>query len=415
MPDSNREPCICDHVLGIHHGCCDSSLGYLCELASNGQRSATFRYGNQRCELAQAVQFAQEILSGSSYPLISGLDSLGIRSQQLVVQVAAAAGAVIDTTFSPSRYGSAMSLAREGTVTATLGDLIDRSDLLLIIDCDPEVTHPRIGHWIFKSPSGAKVVVLGDPEFRTAQRADRVIAIAADQIEAALMLLEARIRDLPLASAHSPFSLETMRALDELTGLLLDCRHVGLLTDNRMPSEVAAFDSAQDSVTSLVGALNERVRAVSLELRGDRNAVAAENVLSWSTGFPLAVDLSDHPPKACHTEYAANSVLGRQECDAAFLFQSQPHDLASLDPDSLDYLASIPCVLITHGVEDAAATPLAKGKAPQLQANNLRILPDDFARCDDLLVTVESRSTSPAPELRYFLKELLREIRILRC
>ena len=143
--------------------------------------------------------------------------------------------------------------------------------------------------------------------------------------------------------------------------------------------------------------------------------MAAENVLSWSTGFPLAVDLSDHPPKACHTEYAANSVLGRQECDAAFLFQSRPHDLATLDPASLDYLASIPCVLLTHDVRDADTTPLATGEAPQLQVNNLRILPDDFARCDDLLVTVDSRSTSRAPELGYFLGELLREIRRPRC
>ena len=212
MHDSNREPCICDLMFGIRHGCCESSTGYLCELTSNGQRSPTFQYGNQRCNLAEAVQFAREILTGSSYPLISGLDSLGIRSQQLVVQLAAAAGAVIDTTFSASRYGSAMSLAREGTVTATLGELIDRSDLLLIIDCDLEVTHPRIGRWIFERPSRTKVVVLGDPQSRTAQRADRTIAIAADQIEAALMLLEARVRDLPLRPAHSPFSRETVRA-----------------------------------------------------------------------------------------------------------------------------------------------------------------------------------------------------------
>ncbi len=82
-------------------------------------------------------------LRQSKSPLIGGLDGLSTQSQITAVEIAKRVRATSDTTFTNRRRGGTLTMQSVGKVTATLGELASRADVVLFWCCDPATTHPR--------------------------------------------------------------------------------------------------------------------------------------------------------------------------------------------------------------------------------------------------------------------------------
>ena len=149
-----------------------------------------------------------------------------------------------------------------------------------------------------------------------------------------------------------------------------------------------------------------QTRAVQLNLDAALNLAGAENVSTWSTGFPSTIDLTQAAPRSYGIEYSATSILDRRECDTAILFGCQVFNLLDSRPDIKEHLSRIPVVHFDWH-KNHPPKPLLD-TSELIQLTNLCPFPDDFVRFDDAIFTVAPNEelTSEATGLSEFLLEL---------
>lgn len=269
--------------------------------------------------LEQAVKAAAELLRKSKSPLICGLDHLSTEAQQASWKIADIAGATVDTTLTNSGRSSLFSLQKIGKVTATLGEIKSRSDLVVFWFCDPEITHPRLLERInSKAPDKSqRIIVVDDRDTATTKLANRFFKVPREN--AAELLVHVRNQVAQQANIQASKSEpDTLSAIEntanELVRELVNAKYGSIFFGQ--VSEHSRFDVAGDSMARLIRSLNDVTRFVSLKLRSDKNAQSAENVLAWSSGFPFAVNHNLGYPRQNGLEFSAESMLERRQCDA---------------------------------------------------------------------------------------------------
>ena len=291
--------------------------------------------------LELAVSNAVKILNQSKAPLICGLEQMTTQAQQIAWKIADQIGATIDTTLTNQGRSGLFSLQRVGSVTASLGEIAQRSDLVLFWFCDPEQTHPRLLERLGKSQTKRQIVVVGEPRNLTAARADQFLKIPADRAADALSILRAQLLGVKAtAQIESP-------QLIELAELLKSASYGSIFYGQT--DEDSAFDLANESLAALIRTLNQSTRFVGMKLRIDSNAISAENVLAWSSGYAMAVNHAAKFPRSNWLEYSAETVLTRGECDAV-LFATAADlktGMAGLSNVAQQHLASIPRIAIS--------------------------------------------------------------------
>ena len=233
-----------------------------------GDRPPVARVDGREVSVDEAADAAAAILREARAPLVYGLGGTSCEAQRRAVALAEAAGAVIDV--------GAAAAAAIGSSTATLGEIRDRAELVVLWRADPVVTHPRLLERLRLDP-GAMIVV--DSQRTATADAAGVFVEVDDDFEALWALrgggggLAERLR----AARHVAF---IHGALDELTALALH---------------------------SLVRDLARDRHAVTLGLRAG-NARGAEDVLAWQTGFAGPVDFARGFPR----EAGARARRGRR-------------------------------------------------------------------------------------------------------
>jgi len=99
-----------------------------------------------------------------------------------------------------------------------------------------------------------------------------------------------------------------------------------------------------EQAISLVRDLYAFTKFAIMPMRGHYNVTGFNQVCTWQTGFPFAVDFARGYAWYNPGETAANDVLSRKECDAALIVASDP--AAHFPAESVKYLAKIPLVVI---------------------------------------------------------------------
>jgi formylmethanofuran dehydrogenase subunit B len=95
---------------------------------------------------------------------------------------------------------------------------------------------------------------------------------------------------------------------------------------------------------SLVAELNEYSRFSVIPMRGHGNVAGADQVLTWSSGYPFAVSFARGYPQFGPGEFTAVDVLARGETDAALIFASDP--AAHFPRRAAEYLERIPTIVL---------------------------------------------------------------------
>ncbi|MGA2928465.1 MAG: hypothetical protein ABSG43_21230 [Solirubrobacteraceae bacterium] len=297
-----------------------------------------------------------ELLRGARRPLLHGFDWATVEDARASVALADRLGALVATERLDGVWPGAPALALRGAATATLGEIRDRSRVVVIWREDPETTHPRLLDRLgFGSPGGERTLVLvDDRDSATARRAD-------------LRLRWAPARDLEalsyLHALHRRLSLRASDLAPRLAGLLERLQTVAHAAFVHGPELTAGAGGQRRALAlhELVRALCHDRHVVSLELPSAPGTRGAQDVLAWQTGYSPSVDLAVGHPELLT---ATHPLVAGEGVDVSLLIEGAAARL----PAGVSEIAlcSVPLAGAEVSIRTAAAGVAATGTAHRL-------------------------------------------------
>ena len=326
---------VCDDIVAVVEGGRVERLERTCPLGdawfaahvAPGLPAATV--DGREVELEEALGAAAALLADARAPLVYGLGRATCEAQRAAVALAEALGATIDPAGPLLDGASGAAFPARGASTATLGEVRDRAEVVVIWRADPATTHPRLFERLRLPSHGRTLVVVDERRTATAEHADTLLERPASGDVDALWTLRALVREDAPAGADP--------ALTDLARQLRGARNAAILHHVRGAVEALALHA-------LVRDLSRDVHMVAVTLRHEPNAAGAEDVLAWQTGYPSAVSFAAGHPRSSPGEYSAAALLERGDADAALVVASDALD--DLPPAAAERLRSIPFVSV---------------------------------------------------------------------
>lgn len=360
--------CLCDDIritlddgrIAAAERACPRGERWFLEQPPGGSSQAarpTCRIHGQAASLEEALAAAARILQVARAPLVYGLTETSCAAQRHAVAIADRLGANLDTP--TSAHGSVgLGLHAIGEVTATLGEVTNRGDLLIYWGCDPAADEPRhferytLGHGGMFLPHGRAdrtCVVVDTRPTATSAAADRFVQLQPGGDFAALWVLRALVQTPADGDPRlDPQAVEraTGQPLDvwrDLAGRMRQARYGAIFYDAQLANRTDGAWNAE-AVLALVHDLNASARFVARALRGGGNPVGADNVLAWQTGYAYAVNFAAGYPRFNPDDYRADNLVERGEVDAALIVAADP--LRSWPRAAAQRLETLPLITI---------------------------------------------------------------------
>jgi formylmethanofuran dehydrogenase subunit B len=349
-------------------------------------RGAAATIGGQPADVDTALARAAELLRAARRPLLHGFDGATVEDARAAVALADRLGALVLTADVGGPWPGAPAVALRGASTATLGEIRDRSQLVVIWREDPQSTHPRLLSRLGfggDSPAGRTLLVVDDRDTATAERADAQLRWAADRDLEALSALHVLQRNLPLLDRDLAPDLEGL--LERLVAV----PHVAFVYGGGL----SAGQGGQRRVLALhelVRALSGDRHVVTLELPNAAGTRGAGDVLAWQTGYAPSVDLASGHPELVTTP---GPVAAGEDVDVSL------------------------CIEGTSGELPAGVTRIALGSLPVADVEvSIRTAPAGVAaagtlhRLDGVPLALQAPLSDEAPTAAELLARLLSEV-----
>ena len=251
--------------------------------------------------IEEAIAEAARLLAESQGRLLIyvGAD-LSSQAQRRAVSLADLLHANVDSITSDTAAAGVLAAQRSGRATATLGEIRNRADVLLFWGVDPIRRYPRFYSRYAPDPIGVQVPNGRRDRFVIAVHvgtdqgpagADAALTLEPSEEIAALSLMRASLHGRTPADLGGVF-----RQAIDLASRLASARYAGVIHDaeatiqERNPLRV-------EGLLALTQALNGPTRAALCSLRAGRNRVGADAVLTWQSGYPIAVEYSRGYPR----------------------------------------------------------------------------------------------------------------------
>ncbi|WP_435016499.1 formylmethanofuran dehydrogenase subunit B [Tundrisphaera sp. TA3] len=292
--------------------------------------------------LDEAIARAAEILGGARSPLIRGLTGTTVETMREALAIADAIGAAVDLGGSRSSDHRRSAFQRVGKVSATLGEVRDRADLVVFWHCDPIGTHARLwdrcveasGEFIPGGRSGRTVIAIGTAPTATSARADLSLIVSPECRGDLLRILRGLVR----GKALDPSRVERavgwpFAAIRDLADRLLGARYGVFFAGGEVADAAEA-----EAVLTLVRDLNEGRRFVLMDPGGPGNASGVGAVATWQAGAPTALDFARGYPRYLPGEA---TLRARRDAIDALL-------VVAPAPPAID-LPGLPTILIGPG------------------------------------------------------------------
>ena len=367
----------------------------------------------QPASYEEAIERAAEILLAADYPVTYGLSDTTSEAQRVAVAITDWIGGTVDTTTSVCHGPSGMAFQGVGEVTCSLGEIKNRADCLIFWGGNPAESHPR--HF-------TKYSLMPKGEFLPRGRKDRYAALvdvrktksakAADlflqlkprsdfELAWALRSLAKGIDPDPSVEEKTGISLETLRELmDRMKsakfGAILFGMGVTMTRGKHMNSE---------AVLALARDMNRHTRWVAKPMRGHGNVTGADNVVSWSTGYPFGVNLGRGYPRFNPGEFTTSDLLARGEADAAMIVASDP--MSNFSQPARDHLRSIPVIVLDPKLSETAKVAAVAFTTATYGIN----VPGTVYRMDDVPIPLRPAFESPFLSDYDVLKGIERRVR----
>ena len=254
---------------------------------------ATIR--GEAADVDSALARAAELLRGARRPLLHGFDGATVEDARAAVALADRLGALVSTGTVTKVWPGAPAVPQRGASTATLGEIRDRSQVVVVWREDPETTHPRLLDrlgFARDSSSNRALVVIDDRETATTARADVRLSLPRDRDLEALTSLHVLQRGLEAGSDDLNRLMERVRSVPHAAFV-----YGPGLTDG------AGGQRRAMALHELVRAFCHERHVVTLELPRAPGARSADDVLAWQSGYGGNVDFaSGHPEFVTATE-----------------------------------------------------------------------------------------------------------------
>lgn len=299
--------------------------------------------------LGEAIEKAAEILGDSNYPVAYGWSSTTCEAIEEGVALTEELGGVLDNTSSVCHGPTILAEQGVGYSGCTLGQIKNRSDLIIYWGCNPAHAHPRHlsrytlyprGFFTRSGERDRKLVVVDIRKTDTAKIADDFIQVEPNMDYELLDAVRTVLKDGEIPEEVAGVPAEDIKNLaDEMKNSKFGTIFFGLgLTMSR-----GKFPNI-DNAISLVKDLNEHTKFTIMPMRGHFNVAGANKVSCWETRFPYAVDFARGYPRYAPGENTVVDVLSNKEVDAALIVASDP--AVNLPAKALEHFKEIPSITI---------------------------------------------------------------------
>jgi formylmethanofuran dehydrogenase subunit B len=293
--------------------------------------------------IEDALADAAKLLAAARRPLVFLAGDISCETQRVAIAIADRLGAVVHSPTSEIVAG-VLAAQRRGRATATLGEIRLRAGLVVCWGVDPSERYPRFVSRYLATVDGTlrrRVIAVDVGGQRGPEDADERLAIPANEEVAALGAMRSAIM--------APDSRGSIQAPAVALALrLVEAPYTAIVHDAE-PVDPPGDPDRSDALIALAQALNGPSRCALSSLRGGGNRSGADAVLTWQTGFPVAVDFSRGYP--CYRPQDDPAMLlARREIDAALVVgapDAVPRAVASA-------LAQVPTVAIGPRASTAA-------------------------------------------------------------
>ena len=346
----------------------------------------------------RALDEAARLLAAARYPVVYGLSDTTTEAQRVAVEVADLLGACLDTTTSACHGPSGMALQSVGAATCTLGEVKNRADLVIFWGGNPAESHPRHftkfsvtakGMFVPRGREDRYVVVVNEQRTPSAGAADLFLQVRPRKDFELLWALRALVKGVaidPQIEAETGVSLETLTALVDR----MKRARYGIFLFDMGPCTTWESHHDAAAILSLARDLNAHTRFVAMPMGGRGNVSGADNVVSWSTGYPFGVNLGRGYPRFNPGEFTAVDLLTRGEADAALIISADP--AVNFPQAAIEHLKRIPTVVLDSRPSATAPSPRVAFTTAVYGIN----VPGTVYRMDDIPIRIR-----PALPSRY--------------
>ena len=380
-------------------------------------RAACYIEG-QPATVEEGIDRAAEILVQAKYPLIYGMSDTTVESQRIAASIGDWIGANLDTTTSVCHGPSGMALQGVGEVTATLGEIRNRGDLIIFWGANPAESHPR--HFTRYSlmpkglfvPNGRKdrtCVLVDVRKTKSARAADIFLQIKPRSDFEALWTLRALAKGVSLDARQ--VEQDTGQPLSVWQDLMdrMKAARFGVIFFGMGLTMTRGKHVNTEALLALTRDMNKYTRFVARANRGHGNVSGADNVVTWRTGYPFGVNLGRGYPRFNPGEYTASDVLARGEAEAALIVASDP--LANFSERAREHLKRIPYIAL-----DPKETPTTRHATVAFTVAAYGInVPGTVYRMDDVPIPLRPAFESPHPSDYEILKGIERRVQSRRA
>jgi formylmethanofuran dehydrogenase subunit B len=369
--------------------------------------------GGQPVGYEEAFDRAAEILLSANYPITYGLSDTTCEAQRVAVAITDWIGGIIDTTTSVCHGPSGMAFQGVGEVTCSLGEIKNRADFIIFWGGNPAESHPRHFTKYSLMPKGAFV-----PRGRKDRTAVLIDVRKTKSARAADIFLQIKPRsDFELAWALRGLAkgIEVDNSVEEKTGIPLQTLKDLMDRMKRAKFGAILFGMGvtmtrgkhinSEAVLALARDMNRHTRWIAKPMRGHGNVTGADNVVTWSTGFPFGVSLGRGYPRFNPGEFTISDVLARGEADAALIIASDP--MSNFSQPAREHLAKIPTIVLDPKLSETAKIAAVAFTTSTYGINT----PGTVYRMDDVPLPLRPAFESPYKSDFDVLKEIERRIR----
>ena len=356
----------------------------------------------------EAFDRAVSILRESRYPVLFGLNMTVTETIREAIHVAARIGARLILNRSDNEIRRVAAFQNHGRVSATLGEVKARGDVVVFWNCDPLRTHPRHferysveprGRFVPEGRAGRSIIVIDQQRTETAEAADLFVPMNAKHQHSALLTLRSMIAGRSIGSKERA-GLD-LDVLANLASRLKKARYGALFFDE--PVEVSRHGAALwEAATKLVRSLNQSTRFVMLGMGRAGNLTGGEAALTWLSGFLQGVDYRTGSARPVDHQWTLDETLRSGEPDAILIVADDWPETLSVEART--HLMSIPRIAISPIATRAGASEFTIGLASATAGFDAG---GTVTRVDGVCLPVRPIVPATAPTDREWLGQIL--------
>jgi formylmethanofuran dehydrogenase subunit B len=351
--------CLCDdlevtvednRIVAVDNGCTLANAKFMSKerLASPIRRIGD---GWENISYDEAIQYTVDMLLDADRPLLYGWSGTHGEAQCIGVHVSELVGGIIDSTTSVCHGPSILAIQEVGHPGCTLGQVKNRADVVIYWGCNPLEAHPRHmsryttyadGYFLDNAFRERKVIVVDVRETETARVADEFIRIKAGGDYAVLSALRAIVRGKGDVVPESVAGVARSQ-LERIVTLCKDATFGAIFFGLGLTMTRGKYKNIRNAI-ELVDELSRHTKFTITPMRGHWNVYGSNEVFTWMTGYPYAIDFCRGIAFYNPGETSAIDILAHKECDACLIIGSDPG--AHFPRACVEHLADIPTVVI---------------------------------------------------------------------